>query len=123
MPSAHQYGALATQPRRIQMGLACAAIALFASRASAHGISEESRQTMTDGGIVDYIWLGAEHMVTGYMLDVWIRLNASLANSTEGVCGVRVCEAGEEEVPRSYFVSALRPQKQTLFQTSSSRLA
>ena len=66
MPSAHQDGAPVTQPRRIHMGLACAAIALFASRASAHGISEESRQTMTDGGIVDYIWLGAEHMVTGY---------------------------------------------------------
>jgi hydrogenase/urease accessory protein HupE len=36
------------------------------SRAEAHGISESSRETMTDGGIIDYIWLGAEHMVTGY---------------------------------------------------------
>ena len=36
------------------------------SSAFAHGISEESRETMVDGGLLDYIWLGAEHMVTGY---------------------------------------------------------
>ena len=36
------------------------------SVAMAHGISEESRQTMSDGGTLDYVWLGAEHMVTGY---------------------------------------------------------
>jgi len=35
-------------------------------RAEAHGISESSRDTMADGGILEYIWLGAEHMVTGY---------------------------------------------------------
>ena len=34
--------------------------------AMAHGISEESRQTMSDGSTLDYVWLGAEHMVTGY---------------------------------------------------------
>jgi len=34
--------------------------------AAAHGISEDTRETMTAGGIIDYIWLGAEHMVTGY---------------------------------------------------------
>ncbi len=37
-----------------------------ASSAFAHGISEESRETMVDGGLLDFIWLGAEHMVTGY---------------------------------------------------------
>ena len=38
----------------------------FTSNAFAHGISESSRQTMEDGSMLDYIWLGAEHMVTGY---------------------------------------------------------
>ena len=43
-------------------------ITLFHSvpSAEAHGISEKSRETMSDGGILDYIWLGAEHMLTGY---------------------------------------------------------
>lgn len=47
-------------------GLMLVASAVLASRVHAHGISEHSRETMTEGGIVDYIWLGAEHMVTGY---------------------------------------------------------
>lgn len=34
--------------------------------ATAHGISEESHATMVDGGFLDYVWLGAEHMLTGY---------------------------------------------------------
>ena len=42
------------------------ALATFSSRAQAHGISEASSATMADGGILEYIWLGAEHMVTGY---------------------------------------------------------
>jgi hypothetical protein len=41
-------------------------LASFSSRAQAHGISEASSETMADGGILEYIWLGAEHMVTGY---------------------------------------------------------
>lgn len=32
----------------------------------AHGISEEAKQAMIEGGYLQYIWLGAEHMVTGY---------------------------------------------------------
>ena len=32
----------------------------------AHGISESNKKEMVSGGILDYIWLGAEHMVTGY---------------------------------------------------------
>lgn len=40
---------------------------LFSSANSfAHGISEEARQSMIEGGYLQYIWLGAEHMVTGY---------------------------------------------------------
>tara|TARA_R110000868_G_scaffold164359_17_gene396944 strand:- start:10929 stop:11669 length:741 start_codon:yes stop_codon:yes gene_type:complete len=32
----------------------------------AHGLSDEAKQSMIDGGYLQYIWLGAEHMVTGY---------------------------------------------------------
>jgi hypothetical protein len=46
--------------------LCCVVLACFMSRAQAHGISEASRETMTDGGLLAYVWLGAEHMVTGY---------------------------------------------------------
>ncbi len=43
-----------------------ALVVLASSHAQAHGISEASRATMADGSILDYIWLGAEHMLTGY---------------------------------------------------------
>ncbi len=46
--------------------LVLAILLVFPSWAEAHGISEASRETMVGGGILDYIWLGAEHMVTGY---------------------------------------------------------
>lgn len=40
---------------------------LFMSANSfAHGISEEAKQSMIEGGHLQYIWLGAEHMITGY---------------------------------------------------------
>ena len=39
---------------------------LWASNAFAHGISPEAKQAMIDGGYVRYIFLGAEHMITGY---------------------------------------------------------
>ncbi len=46
------------------------AIALFHMflpvMALAHGISEEDKQRMLDGGYVQYIGLGASHMLTGY---------------------------------------------------------
>jgi hypothetical protein len=32
----------------------------------AHGISEEAKQAMIEGGYPQYVWLGAEHMITGY---------------------------------------------------------
>ena len=56
---------LALAPRTA-LTAATALMATWGTSAYAHGISEESRATMTAGGIVDYIWLGAEHMVTGY---------------------------------------------------------
>jgi hypothetical protein len=39
---------------------------LTSGLAFAHGISDESRQRMIDGGNFEYIRLGAEHMITGY---------------------------------------------------------
>jgi hypothetical protein len=42
--------------------LACAA----SNAALAHGISEEARRRMIEGGNLEYLRLGAEHMLTGY---------------------------------------------------------
>lgn len=39
---------------------------LFSANLFAHGISEEAKQAMIDGGLLRYVWLGAEHMITGY---------------------------------------------------------
>ncbi len=39
---------------------------LMSANSFAHGISEEAKQAMIEGGYLQYIWLGAEHMVTGY---------------------------------------------------------
>lgn len=41
-------------------------LALLPLLAFAHGISDEDKQRMLDGGYVQYIWLGASHMLTGY---------------------------------------------------------
>ncbi len=48
------------------IALGYGALGGFSRSAEAHGISEASSQTMAHGGVLDYIWLGAEHMVTGY---------------------------------------------------------
>jgi len=40
--------------------------ALFPLLVFAHGISEEDKQRMLDGGYLQYVWLGASHMLTGY---------------------------------------------------------
>lgn len=32
----------------------------------AHGISAEAKKAMIEGGYFQYVWLGAEHMITGY---------------------------------------------------------
>ncbi|MBP8270335.1 MAG: HupE/UreJ family protein, partial [Sphaerotilus sp.] len=47
-------------------GLWLAALALLPSLLWAHGISPEDRQRMLDGGYLQYIGLGATHMLTGY---------------------------------------------------------
>ena len=48
-----------------QAGLAMLLIGSSGS-ALAHDVSEVARQRMQNGGILDYIWTGAEHMLTGY---------------------------------------------------------
>ncbi len=39
---------------------------VFSISSFAHGISEDAKQAMIDGGYLKYVWLGAEHMITGY---------------------------------------------------------
>lgn len=39
---------------------------MTSANALAHGISEESKRAMIEGGFLKYAWLGAEHMLTGY---------------------------------------------------------
>jgi len=39
---------------------------LIPSMAAAHDVSEEARIRMSEGGYLDYMWTGAEHMLTGY---------------------------------------------------------
>ena len=39
---------------------------LAAHQALAHGMSEADQQSMLDGGHLQYMWLGATHMLTGY---------------------------------------------------------
>ena len=46
--------------------LAALAVVLVALPAWAHEPSEAAKQQMLDGGYLDFIWLGAEHMLTGY---------------------------------------------------------
>jgi len=40
--------------------------ASFSTMALAHDVSDAARERMQNGGILDYIWTGAEHMLTGY---------------------------------------------------------
>lgn len=46
--------------------IAALPLALMPMLAVAHGISEADRQRMLDGGYLQYIGLGASHMLTGY---------------------------------------------------------
>ncbi len=41
-------------------------LVLLPAIAQAHGISEEDKAAMLSGGYLQYLWLGASHMVTGY---------------------------------------------------------
>ena len=46
--------------------LLCPLLLFPLETAYAHGVSEADRHAMVDGGALEYIWLGARHMVTGY---------------------------------------------------------
>ncbi len=50
------------------MGRYGCVVALLLSSAllAAHGVSEGDQQTLSEGGLLAYIWVGAKHMVTGY---------------------------------------------------------
>jgi hypothetical protein len=50
----------------LRPALALGALALLPLAALAHGISEADRQRMLDGGYLQYVGLGASHMLTGY---------------------------------------------------------
>jgi hypothetical protein len=49
-------------PQQLGVGL----LASIPLAALAHGISEEDKQRMLDGGYLQYVGLGASHMLTGY---------------------------------------------------------
>ncbi len=54
-------------PRHIGVRLCLPLVLLLTgSTAFAHGISAAARQRMIDGGNLEYLRLGAEHMITGY---------------------------------------------------------
>lgn len=40
--------------------------ALIATPAYAHDVSEQAQQMMLNGGLLDVVWIGAQHMLTGY---------------------------------------------------------
>jgi hypothetical protein len=51
---------------RLPLAVRVAALAALPALALAHGISEADRQRMLDGGYLQYVGLGASHMLTGY---------------------------------------------------------
>ena len=48
----------------LMMGIAV--FMLLSNLAFAHGMSEEEKQSIIEGGNMAYLWLGATHMLTGY---------------------------------------------------------
>ncbi len=52
--------------KRFGLLLACAAAILLPALALAHGISDADKQRMLEGGYLQYVGLGATHMLTGY---------------------------------------------------------
>ena len=51
---------------RLLTGTTLTLLTLFSPALLAHDVSTEARERMLNGGILDYIWTGAEHMLTGY---------------------------------------------------------
>lgn len=50
------------QTRHLFIGLLFA----FSAPSYGHDVSQVARERMQNGGVLDYIWTGAEHMLTGY---------------------------------------------------------
>ncbi len=50
----------------VTTGIGLMALILFTGNAFAHGMSEADRQIIADGGNLQYLWIGATHMLTGY---------------------------------------------------------
>ena len=50
----------------MQRTLFCLLSIVWSADSFAHGISEAAKRSMIDGGYLQYILLGAEHMITGY---------------------------------------------------------
>jgi hydrogenase/urease accessory protein HupE len=50
----------------VACGVLLAMLLVGTSPSYAHGISEADKQAMLDGGYLNYLWLGATHMLTGY---------------------------------------------------------
>ncbi|MEM8523987.1 MAG: HupE/UreJ family protein [Bacteroidota bacterium] len=42
------------------------ALVLLPMLLMAHDVTEADRETLTNGSLLDYIWVGAKHMITGY---------------------------------------------------------
>ncbi len=52
--------------KRLGLYLALGVLSLFPMLALAHGISDADKQRMLEGGYLQYVGLGATHMLTGY---------------------------------------------------------
>jgi len=58
--------AKASPSKAIQQVLTLATALVISGIAFAHGLSEDARQRMIEGGNLEYLRLGAEHMITGF---------------------------------------------------------
>jgi hypothetical protein len=57
---------LARDPRALALVVVLLPLILWAQTAFAHGMSEQEKQAIVDGGNMAYLWLGATHMLSGY---------------------------------------------------------
>lgn len=57
---------LAPDPRTLVLVVVLLSLVLWAQTAFAHGMSDEEKQAIVDGGNMAYLWLGATHMLSGY---------------------------------------------------------
>ena len=53
-------------PKTLMKFAGAGGLLLVTQQALAHGMSKADQQSMLDGGYLQYMWLGATHMLTGY---------------------------------------------------------